>query len=67
MREKLLRCALMDEQTLGLALLMKQAGVLRRYFPEQDVSKIEYTFFSRFFPLIMLPDSFILEESDLFL
>ncbi|WP_342468614.1 GPP34 family phosphoprotein [Ureibacillus sp. FSL K6-3587] len=44
MREKLLRCALMDEQTLGLALLMKQAGVLRRYFPEQDVSKIEYTF-----------------------
>ncbi|HZG59418.1 MAG TPA: GPP34 family phosphoprotein [Anoxybacillus sp.] len=44
MREKLLGCVPVDEQTLGLALLMKQAGVLRRYFLEQDLSKIEDTF-----------------------
>lgn len=41
MREKLLGYAPMDEQTLGLALLLKQARLLKRYFSSDEHSKIE--------------------------
>jgi len=41
LREKLLGNAPIDEKTLGLALLLKQAKVLKHHFSEPEVPKIE--------------------------
>jgi len=43
MREKILGSTSVDEQTLGLVLLMNQAGILKHSFTKQEVSKIEDT------------------------